>query len=303
MKLLAFLSLFLLSCSTLERVFVEEDLLKRPPAKRCSECHQKIYREWLKSRHHLAYTSKDFIRTTENYSKLKCLSCHAPHQVEPGKRPALRKVFLKDGVNCAGCHYRGEDLKGFMYGPYKVFSPPHPSKRDKNFTSSLYCSSCHQRTYKEWKEAKVSKSCQSCHMPYLGKDDLIQKFPFDLFHLAKERHSHSFPSLKAKEEDLKITLEGNRLKIVNVGIPHNLPTADHGSPKYYLIVEGKGFIIKRLFTPKLRVLKYKEPLYLEVPSTEELKVSLYRRLSWSKRRELVLSKVLRASPSSVSYQR
>ncbi|MDQ7081631.1 MAG: hypothetical protein Q9N34_00475 [Aquificota bacterium] len=58
-------------------------------------------------------------------------------------------------------------------------------------------------------------------MPSLGKKDLIQKFPFYLFHLAKPRHSHEFPALKAGPEDVEVRLEGRKLILKNVGVPHN----------------------------------------------------------------------------------
>ena len=65
----------------------------------------------------------------------------------------------------------------------------------------------------------------------LGKRDLIQKFPFHLFHLAKPRHLHEVPALKAKPEDLLLEVKDGKLYITNVGVPHNLPTARVQKPK------------------------------------------------------------------------
>ena len=283
----------------METVFVEEDLLQRPPAKRCSDCHTEIYKEWKKSRHFHAWTSENFRRDSENYAKVKCLSCHAPHQADPEKKPELRAEFREDGVSCVACHFKEEEKA--MHGPLKVWSPPHPSKRDTGYTESDFCAGCHRETYKEWKLSKVEKSCQSCHMPSLGKRDLIQKFPFYLFHLAKPRTSHEFPSLKARPEDVEVRLESGKLILTNVGVPHNLPTADQGDPKLYLFAEitysdGRKRTVRKLLSPQSKTaLVYRKPKEIRIPPGEvkEIKVKLLRRLAWSKERELIKKVTLR----------
>ncbi len=296
---LLLLLLFLGGCEKLETVFVEEDLLQRPPAKRCSDCHADIYREWKKSRHFHAWTSERFRIETENYAKVKCLACHAPHQVDPGRKPELRAEFREDGVSCVACHFK-EETKS-MHGPLKVWSPPHPSKQDLSYTKSSFCASCHRETYKEWKLAKVERSCQSCHMPSLGKRDLIQKFPFHLFHLAKPRTSHEFPSLKARPEDVEVRLEPGKIVLTNVGVPHNLPTADQGDPKLYLLAEviysdGRRKKVRKILSPQSKTaLAYREPREIRIPPGEvkEVRVKLLRRLAWSEEKELIKEITLR----------
>ncbi len=297
------LLLFLLSlsgCGSFEDIFVEEDLLQRPKSKRCSDCHAEIYREWERSRHALAWKSESFKRESENYTKSKCLSCHAPHQVDPDKKPTLRVEFKDDGVGCVACHFK-EETKA-IHGPLKVWSPPHPSKQDLAYIKSNFCAGCHQETYKEWKIAKVEKSCQDCHMPSLGKKDLIQKFPFHYFHLAKPRHSHEFPTLIAKDEDVKVWFEGNKLYIKNVGVPHNLPTADQGDPRLYLIAEvsyrnGRKRKLRRIFSPQAgNPLPYNVPVGINIPHAEgvvSIKVKLLRKLSWKREKEIILSEHVR----------
>jgi len=287
------LSLLILSCEKLETVFIEEDLLERPPSKRCSDCHAQIFEEWKKSRHFHAWTSEQFRVESENYTKTKCLSCHAPHQVDPYKKPTLRVEFKEDGVSCVACHFKEETRA--MHGPLKVWSPPHPSKQDFSYTKSNFCAGCHQETYKEWKLTKVEKTCQSCHMPSLGKRDLIQKFPFELFHLAKPRTSHEFPSLKAKPEDIKVELKGNKLILTNVGVPHNLPTADQGNPKLYVVAElefedGRRRTVRKLLSAQSKTaLRYKEPKEIRLPKGNivQAQVKIYRKLAWKKERELI----------------
>ena len=293
-------ALLLGGCGPIEGIFVEEDLLQRPKAKRCADCHAEIFREWEKSRHAKAWVSENFKRESENYGKTKCLKCHAPLEVVEGKKPSVRDNNREDGINCASCHYREET--NAIHGPLKVWSPPHPSKKDPSFKRSTFCSSCHEDTYKEWKLTRFEKSCQDCHMPYKGKKDLINNFPYYLLHLAKPRHDHSFPSLKAKEEDIKISTfkEGKRriIEIINVGVPHNLPTADQGDPKYYIIAEikyasGRTKRIRRILSPEAEnALVYKKPYVISFFEREEptyIKIEIYRRLSWKKERELIKS--------------
>ena len=293
-----FLFLFLIAltgCEKINEMFLEEDLLQRPPAKRCADCHAKIYEAWKESRHAKAWISAHFKQESENYSKLKCLSCHAPHQVDPLEKPLLRVERRHEGVNCVACHFK-EETKA-MHGPYKVWSPPHPSKEDKNYTKSEICAGCHRETYKEWKLARVQVTCQQCHMKVKDITWIMDKFPFLLFHTRKPLHDHTFPAGKATPKDLKTFLTEKGLKIVNVGIPHNLPTADQGNPKLYIIAEvyyqnGKKRVIRKILSPQSNTaLRYLEPYNIKIPKYEEVEkvvLKIYRRLAWKKERELIL---------------
>ncbi len=291
--LIILLAFLLAGCEKLESVFIEEDLLQRPQAKRCMDCHADIYEEWKESRHYHAWTSEQFKIESENYSKLKCLPCHAPHQVDPDKKPVLRAEFKADGVSCVACHFK-EETKS-MHGPLKVWSPPHPSKKDLAYVRSNFCAGCHQETFKEWRRSGTIKTCQSCHMPDLGKKDLIQKFPYYLFHLSKPRSSHRFPSLKAKPEDLRFELKDNVLYITNYRIPHNLPTADQGDPRLYIIARvyyrnGKVRTVRKLLSAQSKqVLAFREPFPLKLPKgeIEEVRVRVLRKLAWKKEKDLI----------------
>jgi len=292
-----FLLFFLFGCAKFEEIAREEDLLQRPEAKRCSDCHREIFEEWKNSRHAKAWISEHFRLESENYTKNKCLACHAPHQVDPDKEPVLRVEFKEDGIGCVACHFK-EETKA-MHGPLKVWSPPHPSKQDISYTKSNFCAGCHQETFKQWQATGIQKSCQDCHMPSLGKKDLIQKFPFHLFHLSKPRHSHEFPALKAKPEDLRLEVKKDKLYITNVGVPHNLPTADQGDPKLYITVvantsEGQKTIRKLLSAQAKTALEYGKPLELDIPEdSESIRVIIHRKLSHQEEKELILDKTLR----------
>ncbi|MCX7735039.1 MAG: hypothetical protein N2254_09845, partial [bacterium] len=158
--------------------------------------------------------------------------------------------------------------------------------------------------YKEWHLTKVQRSCQDCHMPSLGDKRLVQKFPFEYFHSKKQRHDHSFPPGKARPEDLLVELERGEklsLKITNVGVPHNLPTADQGDPKLYITVEAilptgeKSKIVRVLSYQAKNALVYKVPTYIDLPWQEisHLEVSVQRKLSWKEEREEIVRHILR----------
>ncbi|MBN4078049.1 hypothetical protein JYT29_01830, partial [Nitrospina gracilis] len=67
----------------------DPEILKRPAAKKCSECHKAIYEAWKDSRHSISWTSENFIEASENHTKEKCLPCHIPKSVR-GEKPSLR---------------------------------------------------------------------------------------------------------------------------------------------------------------------------------------------------------------------
>ena len=321
----------------IDRIFLEEDLLKHPPAERCFDCHKDIYREWKKSRHAVAWESEDFIRRSKQRSDMDCLPCHAPRGVwgtthlqgenngvknrgdneKNGRMKkrvfveevSLRDVHHTDGVYCVSCHFwegSGEKEKG-MVGPYDVWSPPHPSFKDERISKSEFCGVCHEKTFEEWEKTGSSKMCQECHMPDIGKKYLTQKPPVSWLHSRKMRNSHEFPSLIAKKEDIRVDVrrgkDGKTVIIVleNIGVPHNLPTADFGKPRLYVDVEYRGEKQSFTLSPHMKnPLKWKIPVELvldiedevntpdEEEKTEEnaiIKITISRKLSWSKEPE------------------
>ncbi|NPA32448.1 MAG: hypothetical protein GXO04_02350 [Aquificae bacterium] len=299
MKLLLLGFLFLVGCEKAQEVFVREELLNRPPSESCSECHSRIYDDWTKSRHFFAWVSENFRKESENYTKLKCLPCHAPLQVDELKKPELRREHRSEGVNCVACHFKEETRA--MHGPYDVWSPPHPSRRDESYVRAGFCAGCHRETYKEWREARSEKSCQSCHMRVVDYTWIVDKFPFFLLHSRKALHDHSFPSLKAGKRDIKVFFRDGKLEIVNVGIPHNVPTADQGNPRLYVSVrvlyeDGKEREIRRVLSPSSgNALVYLRPYSIRIPNPEGVKgieVRIERRLAWKRVREKVYEEVI-----------
>ncbi len=293
---LLFASFLFSGCESFFKIFQEEDLLKRPEAKRCGECHKNIYNQWKDSRHSKSWISEGYRKVTNNYRKTKCFNCHIPYEIKIGEKPDFREKHRDDGINCVSCHFR-EDTKS-MHGEYDVFSPPHPSTKDINYSTSKICSGCHQKTYKQWEETGVRKECQDCHMPS-KTGSLIQKFPFEYLHRKKEVHNHSFPTGIIKEQDIQIDAEklGRKLFITikNVSIPHNIPTADNGKPKLYLTVifkekDDEVYIDRYMFTPKDPVFYKKERVltFKSFENFDSVDIILERKLSHQKIKEKIL---------------
>ncbi|WP_456402230.1 multiheme c-type cytochrome [Persephonella sp.] len=292
------LFIFSIGCEKVEEIFREEDLLKRPDAKRCADCHKAIYDQWKKSRHSLSYKSETFKEKTENYRKIKCLNCHIPYEIRPLEEPKKRSDKLHDGINCVSCHFREET--NAMHGGYKVFSPPHPSKQDLDYKKSKICGGCHKKTYDQWLNSRSNKQCQECHMP-AKKGSLIQKFPFQYFHLPKDVHDHSFPvpTPDQKDFDIKIDFDGMILTVYlkNKKIPHSVPTADNGNPIYYVTL--KIFKDNKLINEDSHMITSKDPLIYNKEKSYEfyvfeefdtVEVILERRLSWETEVRRILRK-------------
>jgi len=136
------------------------------------------------------------------------------------------------------------------------------------------------------------------------KGYLIQKFPFQYLHLKKDIHNHSFPvPIPDKGSfDLKVKLEEDRIAVMlkNLKIPHSVPTADNGRPKYYVTVElfnrGKPVYRERYLITSKDPLNYREEKLIDFYIFEDfthLKITVERKLSWSKKREKVLEKTFR----------
>ena len=210
----------------------EPDLLKRPEAKRCADCHKTIYDSWKKSRHAISWTSKTYIEASENRTKEKCLACHIPQSVM-GEKPSPRMDRRDEGIYCVSCHF----VDGKMNGPYDLVSPSHPTHRNPDYVRSNFCGSCHQKTFKEWQATKVEDTCQDCHMPRT-KDRLTQKTGLNLLHKKKWVGDHRFLHGEITEKDIAVeaSFEDNffTVSLLNQTVPHGVPTADNGDPRLYL---------------------------------------------------------------------
>jgi len=279
----------------------EPDLLKRPEAKRCSECHKTIYDSWKESRHSISWTSKTYIETSENRKKEKCLACHIPESVT-GEKPSPRLDRREEGIYCVSCHF----IDNKMNGPYDLLSPPHPTYRNPDYVRSDFCGSCHQKTFKEWKTTGVEDTCQDCHMPRT-RGLLTQKFGLNLLHKKRWVGNHRFLHGEISEKGilLETSFRENFLKIslLNKTVPHGIPTADNGDPRLYLYLTlfndtGEEVDhIKEIFAPQQETsLPFNKKVDLEYRLFEPVSrasIVLKYQPAWSKEKELVWEKTTR----------
>ena len=269
----------------------EPELIKNPPAKTCEECHTSIFESWKKSRHSKSWISEFYTEDSENHSKEKCLPCHIPQTVNPGEKPEPRMDHRDDGVYCVSCHFKD----GAMRGPYDLLSPPHPTRKVAEFRKSVFCGSCHEKTYKEWQATGQQRTCQSCHMGRT-KARLTQKFPLNILHRKRSVADHSFPHGKISPGDLAVELTFQNTKatlsLTNLSVPHFLPTADNGDPRLYAytsFMNSSGEEVgteKEIISPqKETALPWNKPItynYYIDSSTVSAKVSLQYKPAWTK---------------------
>lgn len=212
----------------------QPELLQKPEAKRCSECHQAIYEAWKESRHSISWTSETYIEASENRTKEKCLACHIPQSVQ-GDKPTPRLDRRDEGIYCVSCHFTNNK----MHGPYDLLAPPHPTHQNPDYESSKLCGSCHEKTFKQWQATKVEDTCQSCHMPRTKKR-LTQKFGLNLLHKKRWVGDHRFLRGEITKSDIILDTKFEEktfiLSLLNKTIPHAVPTADNGDPRLYLYV-------------------------------------------------------------------
>ncbi|MZG30722.1 MAG: hypothetical protein F3741_07945 [Nitrospinae bacterium] len=285
--------------SALELVRVKE-LLERPEAKRCSECHKEIYDAWKESRHSISWTSKTYIEASEDRTKEKCLACHIPESVT-GEKPSPRLDRRDEGIYCVSCHF----IDGKMNGPYDLVAPPHPTYRNPDYVNSKLCGSCHQKTFKEWKETGIEDTCQDCHMPR-KKDWLTQKFPLNLLHKKKWVGNHEFLHGDLTEKDIQMEAQFKNnffnLSLLNKTIPHWVPTADNGDPRLYLYItflDSAGEKVdqaKEIIAPQQETaLPYQKKVnfrYRLFDSVAKAGIALKYQPAWSKEKELIWEKTI-----------
>ena len=288
--------------SALVQLARQPDLLDSPEAKRCAECHQSIFDAWKESRHSVAWVSKTYIKDSEDRTKEKCLPCHIPTSVNPGEKPTPRLDRRDDGIYCVPCHVRDKA----MHGPYDLYSPPHPTRADKDFRVSKFCGSCHQKTFKEWQATGSDKTCQSCHMKrQTGR--LTQKLPLSWLHAKREVADHRFPKGDLSEENLSVlaAFDGRmlRVRLLNDTIPHAIPTADNGDPRLYVYVTflnagGKEIdTYKEIIAPQQETaLSFQKPSVYDFPvpaDTAAGQVTVRYKPAWSKTLSDVVKRIIK----------
>lgn len=278
----------------------DKDLIERPEAKRCADCHEAIYDSWKKSRHSISWTSETYLEASENHTKEKCLACHIPESVT-GEKPQPRLDRRDEGIHCISCHF----INNKMNGPYDLVAPPHPTYRNSEYVRSSFCGSCHQKTFKEWKATTTEDTCQHCHMPRV-RARLTQKFGLNLLHKKKWVGDHRFLHGEISEKDIlmEASFQENffNVSLLNKTVPHNLPTADNGDPRLYLYIKffnHAGETVdnaKEIIAPQQETaLPYKIKLHYRYRLFDKIayaEIQLQYKPAWSKEKEPVLIKTV-----------
>ncbi|MCK5347228.1 MAG: hypothetical protein KAR20_27655, partial [Candidatus Heimdallarchaeota archaeon] len=156
----------------------------------CIPCHKTIYDEWFNSYHRYAHEDIIF-RFSMVFKDGKagipwCENCHISEstlEVDPLKQPVSRRdaksaLRLGDGIDCASCHRRGNQIVG-KHGT----NIGCKAVGDSNFGTPKYCGGCHSsflpktiHEYEEWlqnpKPVSIKKTCVQCHMPNIAGSKL-----------------------------------------------------------------------------------------------------------------------------------
>lgn len=245
----------------------------------CGVCHQEHYDEWKLATHAHAWSDLQFqAELKKESSPFMCINCHIPLQNQQEeivtglingdiykpvkkKNPYFDKTLQQEGINCASCHVRNNEIIGTMgtgMAPHKVRVAPE-------LLSENLCNSCHNanavitptlactfQTGDEWKAGPFygEKNCISCHMEEVNRS-IVRGFPerkshrhffsgsgipkFDTVKTTMLNGYEFYPEKVAKSYTANEELQFDfRLKNENAG--HRVPTGD---PERFFIIEIK----------------------------------------------------------------
>ena len=112
----------------------DANLVRFPDEKKCGECHEDQYDQFVKGKHNLGWSTMLALPVTD---------------LEPDE-------LMEGGKGCGGCHNMGVKSKA--------------QKEDQRKKGYRYqnnsCDECHTRHAFSKKEAQNPRSCQQCHMGY-----------------------------------------------------------------------------------------------------------------------------------------
>ncbi|PCJ18754.1 MAG: hypothetical protein COB02_09990 [Candidatus Cloacimonadota bacterium] len=201
----------------------------------CKKCHSKIYEEWSSSLHSMSTISESFIKGSNNYKFIECMSCHAPLGPELNEqRPKERGFNLHEGITCSSCHVIGNRTLGPIGS-----NAPHGVKKTSSFLNSTICQSCHQQTYLEWKTSGLQNeglTCQACHMPTIKR--YISNHSKGIYN-KKLSTRHTFEiefkdSLKMNFKMSSLIKNQITLQVENTGSGHDYPTGTYGDNTLFI---------------------------------------------------------------------
>jgi len=151
----------------------------------CTECHERIVREWAATAHALSWVDELYRSALEDRRRPEtCHACHVPaplHGEELARRPVARDDGRHFGVSCEACHL---GPGGAMLGPRGLPAEAHASARSETMLgtgSNALCATCHRTTVGpvigvakdlEGSEQEAGgRTCVGCHMHQRARAD------------------------------------------------------------------------------------------------------------------------------------
>ncbi|MFN3199010.1 MAG: multiheme c-type cytochrome [Bradymonadia bacterium] len=203
-------------------------------AAECRTCHEEIYDEWSRSRHHLSWTNGIFQLEYQQQPRAWCVNCHAPLMEQVAQVNAGGGELADEGITCVACHVRAGRMTARRQRPGSI----HETQVDPNFGNPDFCGGCHQfnfpifgdkgealsftehpmqRTLTQFQagpHAQSADGCRTCHSATPAQ------------HLYPGAHS---PAMLDKALELVFCRPAPgrlRVGVHNVGAGHNVPTGD-----------------------------------------------------------------------------
>lgn len=228
-------------------------------ARRCSNCHEKIYKAWNEGPHahswdNLVYHAAraGFIKASAGEGIQYCDRCHAPLASLIGDVHFMNPV-TSEGVTCDVCHTMsspGDSMSaGLQPTGGEVKTGPtgdcpsdlHGCREDPALATPEFCAVCHQFStqsgvaiyteYSEWKNSRYHEegvSCVDCHTSE-GTHGLI---PLEGSSGMLQRALKVYISIRQSSETVLF------VKVKNIGAGHAVPG---GPPIRSILIDVRGY--------------------------------------------------------------
>ncbi len=210
-------------------------------SKSCASCHERVYQNWLSSRHRVSYTNEIYQQSHKQEPMSWCLNCHAPFvTLNSDHDNPLDRFQKEDGISCITCHVRNGKILTSKVPKKELLS--HRYQEIPQMETSEFCANCHQfsfptvksmvkgnaefhysklpmqDTYEEWKRSPYynKKQCQSCHL--FPRSKFTHSFPGG--HSLDDLSSAFVISIEKKSENAYLV----EIETKNIG--HSFPTGD-----------------------------------------------------------------------------
>ncbi|TGM01522.1 cytochrome c554 and C-prime [Leptospira jelokensis] len=240
-------------------------------SKDCESCHKSIYQNHQKSAHANSWKDPIFLEAFQKEPRQWCLNCHAPlhsfgsnHDFKTLSYDQTLKGIWTEGVNCAVCHVRGNQIYGKQTrNDFK----DHTVLGDTSFSNNSLCKNCHQFNFPEKHHPKIeytnvimqstgsesetmipslsgSNLCVNCH---LKSDHRLNGTVFDIEWMEDWKVSTVTQTI-GNESIVNLTL-----KYPKMG--HTFPTGDlFRSLVFRVYDKNQNILLEDRFEKKMRII-------------------------------------------------